>query len=153
MKTNNLIVLTIALIIGSAINIFAGANNHSKSPVKDKLKVGLLEFSGDTSRVNQNSILGAMAEHLNSKGFEATTASSTKGKFHYFVGVEIKSSRKSGLTFIITLYGKDKNVIKQVSKSKSGTDDDSLRKFGGGSDDSIRPMVLKGLDELPIGKK
>ncbi len=151
MRKNILVILTITVSISSAINVFAGFNSKYQPKAKDKVKIGILEFSGDTSKVNQKSIRSSMAEHLNSKGFSATTVSSSeveKGKFQYYFGVEIKSSGKSGLTVIITLYGQDRKIIKQITKSKSGTDDDSLRTVGGGSDDSIRPMVLNGVEEL-----
>lgn len=136
MRKNILVILIMAILIGSASNVFAGFNRNAKNQSKDKLKIGLLNFTGDTSKVNQNSVRSAMAEHLNSKGFSASSGDE-RGKFQYFIGVEIKSSGKSELTVIITLYGKDKSVIKQISKSK-----------GGVNDDSIRPMVLKGLDDL-----
>jgi hypothetical protein len=143
MRKNILMILTMAIFF----SLFAAFTS-----AQEKVKVGLLSFTGETSKVNQNLIRSAMAERLNSKGFLAAVSSGDereRAKNKYFIGVEVKNSGKSRITVVVTLYGKNKSVIRQVSKS--GTNDDSVRTAGGGSDDSIRPMVLKGLDELASG--
>jgi hypothetical protein len=145
MRKNILTILTMTVFF----SLFAAFTS-----AQEKVKVGLLSFTGETSKINQNPIRGAMAEHLNSKGFLAAVSSGDereRAKNKYFIGVEIKKTVKSEITVIVTLYGKDKSVIRQVTKSRGGQNDDSLRTAGGGSDDSIRPMVLKGLDELASG--
>lgn len=140
MKRNIFVILTIGILVGSAVNIFAGAGISNNSKLMGKVNIGLLSFTGDTSKIDQNSIRNAMAERLNSKGFLAANVSPNQAenrRFQYFIGVEIKRSGKSEFTATITLYGKDMDVIKQSSISR-----------GGIPDDGIRPMVLKGLDEI-----
>jgi hypothetical protein len=148
MRKNILVILTIGILIGSAVNIFAGgvpgknpkSNSNKNRNIRNQIIIGLLDFTGDTSGIDQNSIRGSMAENLKSKGFSAGAVSSVgteKGRFQYFIGVEIKRSGKLGLTINMTLYGKEMNVIKQFSKSRTGV-----------PDDSVRPIALKGLDEL-----
>jgi hypothetical protein len=151
MKKNILAILTIVVLAGLATSMLAGTRLGHDPGSMGKIEIGLLSFTGQTSGVNQNSIRGSIGEKLNAKGFSSANVSSSetkKGRFQYFIGVEIQRPSKSEIVVNVTLYGQNMNVIKQTSVSRGGVIDDSVRTVDGVPDDGVRPMVLKGLGDL-----